>query len=348
VSANRSHRWEGEKILITYLRSSSYGAWDMCPHQYALEYILGIKGKANIKADKGNIVHKAFELLAQRKKAEQLGQQLVYNDELDREYNIAELEPDFCLDAAWHHMVHVKPTPHEWVSGDRDDCRKWMWNGLTFNDGIYNPLNHTIISPEQFFDFEIERPWAQYDYADPHTGERLAGRLSIKGTIDLVTEVEPGVIHYIDWKTGRVWDWAKDKEKGYHSLCKDPQLLLYFYALNRLYPDAKVIFVTIFFVQFKKPFTICFEPHHVGYAEQMLERRFNAIRNTVKPRLRKTWKCRAFCWFGRNNWPGTNRTVCDHIDKEIVQLGMDRVIKQYGRPGAYAKYGSGGGQENRD
>ena len=51
-------------MIITYLRSSSYGTHSMCPQQYMMEYILGIRSPSNQKADKGTIVHKVMEILA--------------------------------------------------------------------------------------------------------------------------------------------------------------------------------------------------------------------------------------------------------------------------------------------
>ena len=51
-------------MIITYLRSSSYGCHDMCPMKYFLEYNLGWRGPSNIKAEKGTVVHKVLEILA--------------------------------------------------------------------------------------------------------------------------------------------------------------------------------------------------------------------------------------------------------------------------------------------
>jgi hypothetical protein len=324
----------------------------MCRSQYFFEYVLGVKGEANQKADRGTITHKALELLAQRRVCEQEGRADFFDAETDRGYAAADITPEFAVGEAFEHYARRKPTPHTWTAADLAWCEGQMRNVLDFRGGLFDPRNRLILSPEQYFDLPINEPWAAYDFADPHTGRRVRGQWSIKGTIDLVTQVEPNVIEYCDWKTGRRWDWARDLEKSYEKLCRDPQLLLYFYALTRLYPAARTIFVTIFFTQDGGPYTVCFEARHVAQAKAMLRRRFETIRDTPTPTPSKTWKCKAFCHFGKTNWvengEDTGVTKCDFLMDEVVQLGVDRVITTRGRPGAAFQYGGGGGNSNRD
>ena len=54
-------------MIITYLRSSSVSSYSWCQHKYWLTYNLGFKDDSNKKAEKGNVVHKALELLANKK-----------------------------------------------------------------------------------------------------------------------------------------------------------------------------------------------------------------------------------------------------------------------------------------
>lgn len=58
-------------MIITYFRSSSFNAHNMCEQQYFLEYVLGWRGPSGQKADKGTIVHKVLEILACIKKGTQ-------------------------------------------------------------------------------------------------------------------------------------------------------------------------------------------------------------------------------------------------------------------------------------
>ena len=56
-------------MIITYLRSSSYSQWDMCPFAYYMQYTLGWRTPSGKAADIGSISHKAMEFLAQQKKS---------------------------------------------------------------------------------------------------------------------------------------------------------------------------------------------------------------------------------------------------------------------------------------
>lgn len=259
------------------------------------------------------------------------------------------------VDAAWNHYTAKNESGHHWPEEDYDDCLRWTRDVVEFNDGMYNPLNQNVVCPERYFDLSLEdQPWSRYDYVDPHTGERLTGHLAIKGTVDLVTEENPLTLHYLDWKSGRMWDWANDKPKDYESLCDDPQLLLYFLALSRLYPEYPYIFVTIFYAQTKTPFFIPFErDKDVPRALNMLRERFDEIKNNTRPKRimddkKKSWKCFSFCYHGKNNWPGSDKSVCNYINSEVQSLGLDRVIAKHGTPSAYLAYGAGGGSSNRD
>ncbi|MAJ03272.1 MAG: hypothetical protein CMH03_00685, partial [Marinovum sp.] len=115
-----------------------------------------------------------------------------------------------------------------------------------------------VVDPEPHFDIPIEEDWAKYEYEMPN-GEVIEGRLAIKGTIDLVTKIDDDTIEVIDWKTGRRLDWATGQEKDYKKLTTDAQLLLYNYAISKLYPDYKQAIMTIFFVKDGGPFSMCFD-----------------------------------------------------------------------------------------
>lgn len=58
-------------MIIVYLRSSSFNNWDFCQQQYFIQYVLGYQQPANVKAEKGTVVHKVMEVLANMKLATQ-------------------------------------------------------------------------------------------------------------------------------------------------------------------------------------------------------------------------------------------------------------------------------------
>ena len=117
-------------------------------------------------------------------------------------------------------------------------CKGLVDDALKYNDGQFDPRKRNVVASEPQFDIAIEEDWAKYEYKMPD-GKLVEGRLAIKGTIDLVTEVDEGVIEVIDWKTGRRLNWATGEEKTYEKLLEDPQLLLYNYAISKLFPEYK-------------------------------------------------------------------------------------------------------------
>jgi hypothetical protein len=320
--------------------------------QYAMRYVLGIPDVANIKADKGNVVHKALELLARWKVAVQEGQKSFSEQETGREWSVADFTTEDAFQAAWHYQT-TKQSHHPWCRADADDCRQWMNNALKFANGLYDPRNRHVIWPEKYFDFEVEAPWARYDYLLPD-GSRLAGRLALKGTLDLTTwSLESADdIELIDWKTGARKDWATGQEKDYDKLCKDPQLRLYYYALTKLMPQVESVFVTIFWLRDGGPFMLPFTRDDIPEIEEMLRKRFEQVRNTDVPsRIRHTdrgWKCTRFCHYGKTAFPGDDRPMCDRVYEEMTTLGMERVLRDRGNLETISHYGEGGGRTHKE
>lgn len=193
-------------IPLVYFRSSSYNAFRRCEHEAFMTYSLGLKAPSGKAADKGTIVHKALEICALSKKAHQdgldsfedeiLGTVETNNREPDYLDHILETSYKYYSEAFSHHneKAHAK-----WRPADLRDCRKWMWDALKFNDGMFDPMNRTIVAAEPNFDFQLEEDWASYDYN--YKGESLTGKLALKGTIDQICETDsPDIYEIVDWK----------------------------------------------------------------------------------------------------------------------------------------------------
>lgn len=332
-------------MYVTFFRSSSFNTWDFCNFKFYLGFNLGMREPSGFKAVKGNMVHKALELLGRRKLAEQNGETNVVEEETGTSLLTHQCTPDRVMQIGFDHYAKIE-THHTFTRRDYVDCRKWLQNALDFRRGLYNPLKRHVLVPEQYFEFAIEEPWAEYHYELPD-GTKLHGHLGLKGTVDLVTRHPLGYVEYLDWKTGQRKDWATGKVKDFFKLCVDSQLRMYHYALSRLYPDAEEIFVTIFYVQFLEPFSICFTKEDLLKTEQMLRKRFELIRATTRPRrIWGDWKCSKLCHFGKTKHPESSRTMCEHINDELLSLGMDKVNAKYMKAGAVTTYGSGGGRSD--
>ena len=143
---------------------------------------------------------------------------------------------------------------------------------------MFDPRNRNILCPEQHFDFEIKKPWAQYSYDTPEG--KLEGYLALKGTIDLITLVNDNTIEVIDWKTGKRLDWATGQEKTLEKLQNDPQLRIYYYAISHLYPHIKNVIFSIYFINDGGPFSICFDKSDLAKTEDMLRQKFDIVKKT--------------------------------------------------------------------
>lgn len=338
-------------MLVHHLRSSSYGAFDWCEHKYLIEYVWGTKSPSGKAADVGNVVHKALELLARQKLAVQLGQETFSDDELGFSYPAGSVTPEVALDSGYRHYSTLQ-THHEWTDEDRDLAWQYLQHTLNFNGGMFDPRLRDVVEPELFFDIELPYDWAEYEQYDPYLQKMVRGRHGVKGTMDLLTRIRPGLLELVDWKTGARKNWITHAEKSLDSLHKDFQLLLYFWVLCRLYPNDDIV-VTIFYVRDGGPFTLSLtRDKHLPLVVDMMRDRFAEIRRTQAPsrilgKPRDHWRCERLCHFFRTEHePGTSQ--CEHFYQEVVQLGLDRATAKHGRPGAWKSYGSGGGVQNRD
>ena len=230
---------------------------------------------------------------------------------------------------------YTKNSKHHWTAGDIKTVKKLVWDTLNYNDGQFDPRLRNIVDPEPHFDIPIEEDWAKFEYEID--GKKIEGQLAIKGTIDLVTELDKDVIEVIDWKTGRRLDWATGEEKDYAKLCKDAQLLLYNYAISKLYPDYKQAIMTIFFIKDGGPFSMCFDKSDQDNFLNMLKNRFEEIKQNSMPKPlshdRNHWKCQKLCHFCKNKWPGSEENMCIFIERKLKKDGMEKTVQDCTREG---------------
>ena len=319
----------------------------MCEQQYFFEYVLGYRGPSNQKADKGTIVHKVLEILAIIKQSQQDGV-LTFEDDVVGSVNTEAYNIDTLTEQVYQYYSS-RFSHHKWTIKDFTDCRLWVEKAITYNNGMFDPRNRNILCPEQHFDMVIDKEWSKYKYKVPEG--TLEGNLAIKGTIDLITQVGDNTIEIIDWKTGRRLNWATGKEKTQEKLEEDPQLRIYHYAIQKLYPHIDHIMVTIFFINDGGAFSVIFDKSDLAKTESMLRDKFEIIKKTQKPRLHKSWMCSKLCHFGKSTFENSNvlpileyrdnqlcqknshMTKCEQIKHDIELKGMNNVVDEYTVPG---------------
>jgi hypothetical protein len=336
-------------MIITYIRSSSYGTYNLCPQQYFLRYVLGLHDPGGKAAERGTIVHKVMECLARGKECEQ-NEQGAFEDSalgIIDVYDNASYAPLYSeelvdkLLAASYKYYETKSI-HTYTRSDWEACRQSTYKALSHYDGMLDPRKMDIVAAEPKFDIMINEPWAEYDYMTPH-GERIHGHLAIKGTIDLVHDLGNNICESVDWKTGQRKNWATNERKDFFKLCVDHQLRIYHLALTHMFPDIKQFIPTIFYINDGGPFSMAFGPEDIAATYKMLRRRFEEVRSITRPQLitgYNTWKCRTFCHFGMNEHPsgtinkktGKPHTICSYIAEKIRKQGIDTVMSEDTRP----------------
>ena len=331
-------------MIVCYHRSSSLGTLEFCEQKYFLQYNLGLKDKTNKKALMGTIVHKALQLLGDQKLCTLRGNKSFTDEELGRfkvqDCNYLPKITEKAFDYYQGHFPEVTLT-----KADLKTCTKWTEKAVAYQDGFCDPRNQNIFATEKFFDIEIKKPWAKYSYRVGK--EKIEGYLSIKGTVDVIIQHDESYFEILDYKTGKRINWATGEEKTLESLQKDTQLLLYYYALRNMYPDADFS-VSIFYINSGGLFSMCFDDDDYEKAEQILKKKFLQIKKCERPKLlsdgNKHWKCQKLCKFSEPYKPGAKKSLCQHMRDEVRKKGVAKVVAEHGDVSKLATYGDGGGR----
>lgn len=323
-------------MLVTYIRSSSYNNYKFCEMQYFLTYVLGHQSISGKKAQLGTIVHKVMEVLGSCKKILQDSDTKEMECEDDalgtipftkRRLNTKKFVNEI-LKLSYEY--YTTGCSHHYTNADYKFCDQATWGGLNYNEGQFDPRNRHVVAAEPHFDILIEEDWAKYEQILPD-GSSITGNLAIKGTVDLVTEIADGVLEVVDWKTGRRLDWATGEEKTYQRLIEDPQLLLYYYAISKTFPEYKQAIMSIFYIKDGGPFSLCFDKSDETKFLGMLQERFEDIKANISPRPisqdRSHWKCTKLCHFCKNDWEDTNTSMCQYVGNYLEQHGMEETLK---------------------
>lgn len=326
-------------IPVLYFRSSSYNQWDYCQMSYYLTYNLGYQQPTQKKANLGTIVHKTLEILARCKQRLQYGEKAgmrIEDSELGtirftkRSLNTNKFVVEILNKSYYYYTINDKNNQYD-READFDFCRQMVDACLNINDGQFDPRKMKIVAPEKDFNFPIEEPWAEFEYEGQKT------RLAIKGTMDLITELSPDTLEYVDYKTGRRIDWATGQEKDFNKLQNDPQLLLYYYAITKLYPQYDSIVMTIFFLRDGGPFSLCFDKSDNDKFLDMLKNRFEEIRRNKQPQPINQWRsdfrCKKLCHYYKTPWPGSDKSMCNYVEDHIKLYGIENAGKVLKVPG---------------
>ena len=213
---------------------------EMCEHSAFLTYTLGRPGKPSIKADMGSITHLALEWLSllciqvqegktnlvlknsaidlECTKDELYQETVLSNKDIDKinktrtnkDIYLANAKLDYgqlrygskvvnkLVAAAYKHFTEKVNPDLPWAPINFKHCWNWTWMTLEQLNRTYDPRFRTVLQPERQFEIEITEDWGKYSY--DYMGKKLEGNLVLKGTIDLLLEMQSGVIEVVDYK----------------------------------------------------------------------------------------------------------------------------------------------------
>lgn len=339
--------------------------------QYYMTYVLGYIAPSNQKADMGTITHKVLEILANLKKCQQekkstfeddcIGHIDVPSDLLTpcplTDDEIATFNKDVSAKTIYKYECFIQPnhvrygrdlvdsifarvydyymtkfTNHKWTGANRKQAYNMVWIALDYKNGIVDPRKRTIVEAEPHFELKLDEDWAAYDF--DYLEDNVQGQIDLKGTIDLVTQIDDDTIEIIDWKTGQRLDWADKNtaKKDIRKLKEDTQLMLYYYAAKRMYPQYKNVFLTIMFIRDGGPFSMCFDDDTVKQIKEKIKKTKQEIESCKLPKMvsptHQDFRCKTLCHFFKTKWPNTNTSVCDFIHNQIKHRGIEHVSQK--------------------
>ena len=180
-------------MLCFYLRSSMLGTFQMCEMKGYLSYVLSFPDKQNKKATLGTVVHKVLELLGRNKISDD-NRKTFDDDEVGRISKSATIE-----DLVQKALAHYENKTGGLVTlDDFDICCEWVNTAITKYNGDMDPRNQNIKNVEEFFDIEIPHEWAKYSYEV--NGDKIEGRLRIRGTVDVIIHEDGSLFRILDYK----------------------------------------------------------------------------------------------------------------------------------------------------
>lgn len=280
-----------------------------------------------------------MEILANCKLAKQNGEHF-YDDE---DLNVFELDtsPEDAIQFAFDHYRRIDGHI-DWEDADFRAARKYMYNHLNYNDGVFDPRKREIVAVEHRFDITLEEPWAYYDYKLPD-GKEISGQLSLKGTVDLVTKVDDDTKEIIDYKTGKYTKFPKDELKTDKDIHDDFQFQLYAYVIRKAFPDTKYVMLSVFYSQFNQPFTVDYSEQDDKVTLGRIRDKFERIKNDLRPSLNIGWWCRYVCPFAKP-YKDTDKSICSYFKERVRTHGVDNTFVKYGDVDKLSQYGAGGGR----
>ena len=312
--------------------------------KYTLEYLFGMKSLTGKKALMGTIFHKCQELRALAGIAERSNKSFFDDDNFGVVKTKNAISPDWCLDQAFEYYTKIE-THLDLGEKEKKSIKNWV-NDVISNHPNYDIKNLNVIATEQFFDIEIDKPWAKYK--EEINGQTIEGNLRIRGTMDCIVDLGNDTYELVDYKTGeKLTDFATGEEKNLEYFKNDTQLLLYLIALRTLWPNKNWI-LTLFYNNIDGLYSVLGDDDMLYRAWAMLEKMFKSISKCDKPtqfnKWNSDWRCKYCCSFSKQ-FENTSKTICQHFHDRIQKEGLNKVQNEMININKLMNYQDGGGRK---
>jgi len=281
-----------------------------------MEQVLEIPSKGGKKALLGTIVHHVLELMAKGSK-------------VGRNFGII-TDHVKLLEICWARYIKENPN-FELKPADKKFCLKSIEKVLNTS---YDPRNLKVLHTEKQFKIPLTGGEFSYEYYDIVKSTVEKGTHEIRGTIDLITEVDKDTLEIVDWKTGSRKCWNSGELKEYEYLAdKDIQLRMYDLACSMIFPQYKHRLLTIHFINDGGPFTVSFDDNDRKETLDRIKNVFKSVKwNQLPTRIKETkadekWKCKSVCYFGKTTTQA-GCSICDTIHSYMIGNGIDATISQ--------------------
>lgn len=261
------------------LSSSKISTYGFCEFKYFLEYHLGFQSVSGKAALIGTIVHAVLATLARKK---------------------GKWDWERVLDRYWSAYAASRTDLDMRKIGARGELADWKKTKKavkTVLDSKLNPINLDIISIEEKFQLEFK--------SDKWITEK-GNQLVISGIIDVIHKIDDDTIEIIDFKTGRMADWATGEPLDLKSIAQEIQPRIYHMAVHHLYPQYKNISIIFYYMLTGGIMPVILEYSDIKETEKTLYSYFKRIKNNNNAyRIKPSWRCK-LCSFSKNG-------VCDAI-----------------------------------
>jgi hypothetical protein len=321
-------------MIITHIRSSFLNQYSStCQHSAFIEYCLLLKSAPHPKTIWGSIYHLCMELIGKLRICQQKNEmsfihedigeiKLSFYEELYDEKYIQEL----CRRAF---NFYQQKYPDKIFDKDYKQIEKWVFQTLTYKNGLTDPRNKDIIACELKFDIPIDEQWANYNY--PEFG--IFGNVHFHGTIDQIIRQTDDIYEITDFKSGSLHNFNTGQDKDYVELMTEIQCKFYHYIIFKLFPHLKQTLFSYFYVRYLSPYTIVFDKEDIKNTEKQLKETFLEIKRNTYPKLKSKHRthffCKKICHFCKHSLPNSPLCICEEIQNSIQENGMVNTIKKY-------------------